>query len=403
MLEFAKAFNDANKIVEEVDEAVIKKVAVHSGVELQPMCAFVGGIVAQELVKISGKFTPIMQFLNYHAFEALPETTPEDTAPMNTRYDDQIAVYGRKFQEMLGDLKIFMVGCGALGCEFVKNFALMGVACGPKGMLTITDNDRIEVSNLNRQFLFRNDNVGQQKSEAAAARASVMNSAININSMGTLVGGDTEDVFHEEFWGALDLVCNALDNMQAREYVDGRCVVFEKPLLESGTMGTGANVDVVVPHVTQSYTDGGAAEEGGGVPMCTLRNFPHLIDHCIEWARAQFEDVFVSPAQDAQQFLEGPEAYVTKEKAKTIDLNNKSAIGKAIEPITNLKATLASASSGATIEGCVAMAWQLFHSLFRDKIMTLIKQFPEDCKTKDGKAFWSGHKKFPVVAEFSKE
>ena len=127
VLELAKAFNDANKIVEEVDDAVIKKIAVHSGVELQPMCAFVGGIVAQELVKISGKFTPIMQFLNYHAFEALPDTVPEDTAPMNTRYDDQIAIYGRKFQEMLGDLKIFMVGCGALGCEFVKNVRIQAI------------------------------------------------------------------------------------------------------------------------------------------------------------------------------------------------------------------------------------------------------------------------------------
>lgn len=48
-----------------------------------------------------------------------------------------------------------MVGCGALGCEYLKNFALMGVACGPKGLITVTDNDNIELSNLNRQFLFR--------------------------------------------------------------------------------------------------------------------------------------------------------------------------------------------------------------------------------------------------------
>ena len=401
-VELAKAFNAANSIVEEIDEAVVSRVAMHAGVELQPMCAFVGGVVAQELVKISGKYTPIMQWLNYHAFEALPEERPADTEPMGTRYDDQIAVYGRQFQEMLGDLKIFMVGCGALGCEFVKNFALMGVCCGPKGKLIITDNDRIEVSNLNRQFLFRSDNVGQQKSEAAAARASKMNAHINIEAMGTLVAPHTEDTFTETFWTELDLVTNALDNMQAREYVDGRCVVFEKPLMESGTMGTGANVDVVVPHVTQSYTDGGAAEEGGGVPMCTLRNFPHLIDHCIEWSRAQFEDVFASPAEDAQQFLEGAEGYIAKQKAKTLDLNNKSAIEKAIEPMTNLRNTLGSATEAATIEGCVKMAWNLFHQLFRDKILDLIDQFPEDAKTKDGKAFWSGHKKFPAAVEFDK-
>jgi len=48
-----------------------------------------------------------------------------------------------------------MVGAGALGCEFVKAFSMLGLACGPEGLITCTDNDNIEVSNLNRQFLFR--------------------------------------------------------------------------------------------------------------------------------------------------------------------------------------------------------------------------------------------------------
>lgn len=157
-----------------------------------------------------------------------------------------------------------MVGCGALGCEFVKNFALLGVCCGPKGLLTVTDNDTIEISNLNRQFLFRSENVGQFKSQAAAGRASLMNPAIRIDAKQDLVADNTEHIFDDNFWASQDLVCNALDNMKARFYVDNRCVFFEKPLLESGTMGTGANVDVVVPHMTLSYTDGGQADEGGG-------------------------------------------------------------------------------------------------------------------------------------------
>ena len=64
---------------------------------------------------------------------------------MNSRYDNQIAVFGRKFQEKLGNLKVFMVGCGALGCEYAKNFAMLGICCGPQGKLVVTDNDRIEV------------------------------------------------------------------------------------------------------------------------------------------------------------------------------------------------------------------------------------------------------------------
>ena len=52
-----------------------------------------------------------------------------------------------------------MVGAGALGCELIKAFALMGIACSPEGAVHCTDNDNIEVSNLNRQFLFRANNV----------------------------------------------------------------------------------------------------------------------------------------------------------------------------------------------------------------------------------------------------
>lgn len=296
-----------------------------------------------------------------------------------------------------------MVGCGALGCEYVKNFALNGVCCGPDGLLTITDNDTIEVSNLNRQFLFRSENVGQAKSIAATERATQMNAALKIDARKDLVAPQTEHIFNDSFWSGLDLVTNALDNMKARFYVDGRCVFFELPLLESGTMGTGANVDVVVPHVTQSYADGGQADEGGGVPMCTLRNFPHLIDHCIEWARAQFEDLFVTPAQAADKFLQSPEEYIRKVRAETIQIpdagRRRTAVSNALVALPLLKKLLETGAS-ATIHDCVTMAFAVFHNLFRDKIVDLVTLYPEDHTTDSGYPFWSGHKKFPQAETF---
>lgn len=47
------------------------------------------------------------------------------------------------------------MGAGAIGCEMLKNWAMMGMACAPGGQITVTDMDIIEKSNLNRQFLFR--------------------------------------------------------------------------------------------------------------------------------------------------------------------------------------------------------------------------------------------------------
>ncbi|CAN0463497.1 unnamed protein product, partial [Discosporangium mesarthrocarpum] len=69
---------------------------------------------------------------------------------------------------------------------------------------------------------------------------------------------------------------------------------------------------VVVPHVTASYADGPKDQADEVIPMCTLRNFPSLIEHCIEWARAQFEDMFVTPFVEAKKFVENKEGYLAK-------------------------------------------------------------------------------------------
>lgn len=94
---------------------------------------------------------------------------------MGCRYDDQIQIYGRAVQEKLGKTNLFMVGAGALGCELIKAYALMGIGCEEGGNVHCTDNDNIEVSNLNRQFLFRKNNVGHSKSECACAIAKGIN------------------------------------------------------------------------------------------------------------------------------------------------------------------------------------------------------------------------------------
>jgi hypothetical protein len=50
-----------------------------------------------------------------------------------TRYDGNIAVFGRTAQEKLANLRVFLVGAGAIGCEMLKNWAMMGIATGPNG------------------------------------------------------------------------------------------------------------------------------------------------------------------------------------------------------------------------------------------------------------------------------
>ena len=114
--------------------------------------------------------------------ESLP-TEPLDSSdfrPRNSRYDAQISVFRSKLQKKLEDAQVFIVGSGALGCEFLKNVALMGVSCGDQGKLTITDDDVIEKSNLSRQFLFRDWNIGQAKSTVAASATALINPRLNV-------------------------------------------------------------------------------------------------------------------------------------------------------------------------------------------------------------------------------
>ena len=72
-----------------------------------------------------------------------------------------MAVFGNSIQKQVQDLNLFLVGAGALGCEFLKIFAMMGVATAHNGKVTVTDDDVIEKSNLSRQFLFRDSNIGR--------------------------------------------------------------------------------------------------------------------------------------------------------------------------------------------------------------------------------------------------
>eukprot|EP00954_Amorphochlora_amoebiformis_P016002 1256997-Amorphochlora_amoeboformis.AAC.1 len=102
------------------------------------MTATVGGIVGQEIIKAcTGKFSPIKQFLYFHAINALPSETKPSTAnkPRNSRYDDYYAVFGDKVQNHIFNLKMFLIGSGAIGCEMLKNWAMMGLSTGESSLL----------------------------------------------------------------------------------------------------------------------------------------------------------------------------------------------------------------------------------------------------------------------------
>ncbi|KYK59070.1 hypothetical protein DCS_00197 [Drechmeria coniospora] len=391
----AKKFAEQEKLEMDLDEKLIKELSYQAMGDLSPMAAFFGGITAQEVLKaVSGKFQPVQQWMYFDSLESLPTSTkrsPELCKPIGSRYDGQIAVFGTEFQEKIANLKQFLVGAGAIGCEMLKNWAMMGLGTGPKGKIIVTDMDSIEKSNLNRQFLFRAADVGNMKSDCAARAVQRMNPELqgHIETLKDRVSADTEHVFNEEFWEGLDGVTNALDNVEARTYVDRRCVFFRKPLLESGTLGTKGNTQVVLPHLTESYSSSQDPPEKE-FPMCTVRSFPNRIEHTIAWSKEyMFEKLFVKTPQTVNLYLTQPNFLEATMKQGG---NQK----ETLEMIRNFLTT----ERPRTFEDCIAWARALFETEFSNKIQQLLYNFPKDSTTSSGAPFWSGPKRAPDALKF---
>ncbi|RIB03948.1 hypothetical protein C2G38_2223667 [Gigaspora rosea] len=362
VLKLAKELNEQCEEKVELSDKLIKQLAYGAAGDVSPMAAVFEGLVAQEVLKAcSGKFHPIYQFFYFVSLESLPDNVKfgeEECAPCDSRYDGQIAVFGKDFQNTIANFRAFLVGAGAIGCEMLKNWAMMGLGTGPRGAIHVTDMDTIEKSNLNRQFLFRPNDVGRLKSECAAAAIAKMNPQIasRIISHQDRVGIETENIYNDDFFEALDVVTNALDNVDARKYMDRRCVYFRKPLLESGTLGTKGNTQVVIPYLTESYSSSQDPPEKS-IPICTLKNFPNAIEHTIQWARTSSKEI-----------LEGIQNYLVTAKPLSFD-------------------------------ECVTWARLKFEEFYNNNIQQLLFNFPKDSGTK----FWSGPKRAPDPLIFDPE
>lgn len=214
--------------------------------------------------------------------------------------------------------------------------------------------DSIEQSNLNRQFLFRKEDVGKMKAETAAKKI-MNNKKVKIQYFNSKLGRETKSIFDENFFNNLTLVANALDNVESRMYVDDMCVFYRKALFESGTLGTKGNTQVVLPFLTESYSSSRDPPEKS-IPLCTIQNFPSSIAHTIEWSLNKFKKLFNDDIITAQS--EGTNIFTKKD--------------------------------------CIDKALELFYDFFYFSIKKLLSAFPVDHITEEGIPFWNPPKRPPL-------
>jgi ubiquitin-activating enzyme E1 len=392
------AFGFPSGETRDLDEERVARFARLFQTELTGFCAFLGGAAAQEVIKASGKFTPIDQWVHHDEPFLVADECPSNVGPLfGSRYDHQIAIMGKDFQARAANQRIFLVGCGALGCEYLKGLELMGVGTGHDGKVWVTDMDTIEVSNLSRQFLFRQHDVGSAKSVSGARVVKKWNPQMNIEALEKKVGLDSEDFFDDKFWESLDVCWNALDNVHARQYTDSRCLFYSKPLLESGTLGTKSNSEVVLPFRTSTYNDGEETDDNENqIAMCTLRSFPYLPKHCIEFAKqSYFSDYFEFGPDQFETFRKDTSTYF--EQLDSMEAGEQL---KSLRMIMFFVDLQNEAGGKIDFDACVRIAFNRMIDDFRTSILNLCYSADEMEKNSD-KKFWTGTKRRPSPVDWT--
>lgn len=159
-----------------------------------------------------------------------------------SRYDRQLRIEGWK-QEQISEATVLIAGLGALGCVVGSNLAMSGV-----GRLILVDMDTIEVSNLNRQLLFRKRDVRDFKAEVAAKRLQKLNPEIEIISLPMKIE-DVKRIHYE----SSDVIVAGLDTYATRRWLNSLAVHLNKPLITGGMYSFLGQVQRIIPYETACF------------------------------------------------------------------------------------------------------------------------------------------------------
>ncbi len=154
------------------------------------------------------------------------------------RYSRQIKLFGEDVQRKLKRCRVLIAGVGGLGTVVAMNLAALGI-----GKLVLVDHDVVKRSNLNRQLLYSEDDIGKPKALVAARRLKELNPFIETIPVPTRI----EEYNVSDLVKDVDIVIDALDNWRTRFVLNEACVRKNVPLIHGGVNGFYGQVLVVVP------------------------------------------------------------------------------------------------------------------------------------------------------------
>ena len=393
------------------DEKIVEKFCLWCRCEIPCLTSFLGGFISQEIIKYTGKYIPIDQWMFFDFFEAVEPLENKDIniniindrkILCQSRYNNLISIFGNQVYKNLTKKNIFMIGAGAVGCEFLKNLSLIGFSTdenGEKnnsGIITVTDNDNIAISNLNRQFLFHKENVNQPKSKCACNAAKAINKNMNIKCYNELVCFENENLFNDEFWNNQDYIICAVDSVEGRKYIDKMCLKYDKILTDSGTDGVEGRFQLIIPYLTSCISD--IDYKANYVPSCTLKSYPTKYEHCVEWSKSFFNDEFNLNINELITYLNKNQQSAKNNNEINVSDNEEEDI---IKKIYNYIILISDYEKSKNINIFREYALFKFNELFKEEIDILFKINPKLINNQPN-SFWNNIK-IPHVLDFDEK
>ena len=160
---------------------------------------------------------------------------------MFDRYKKQVLLseVGVVGQEKLYNSSILIVGCGGLGSTVIPLLAAGGI-----GNLILSDSDKVQISNLNRQIIYKETDVNESKVVKAAEFVNMLNSGVNVRTLNVFITPKNfEQVFRE-----VDLVVDCTDRMATKLFLNDACVLLGKPLIHSAAIGFIGQILTIYPY-----------------------------------------------------------------------------------------------------------------------------------------------------------
>ncbi|MBD3254815.1 MAG: adenylyltransferase [Candidatus Lokiarchaeota archaeon] len=169
------------------------------------------------------------------------------TDKQKERYSRQIisSSIGEEGQEKLMELKVLQIGAGGLGSPC----ALFLVAAGI-GNITIIDNDTVSLSNLQRQILYREKEIGKVKVEMAKISLSELNSEVNIQVFKTYFNGMSADKYLSQGY---DFIIDCSDNMHTKFFVNQMAIKYNIKCVIAGIKDFYGQIITIDPKTTACY------------------------------------------------------------------------------------------------------------------------------------------------------